>query len=132
MGDAEGSEWARWLKAMTGRPGWSVARLAREAGVHRSTIHRWMSDGGDAVTIGMIRLVASALGERLEVALRAAADLPPLAEEPVDEELELIRQAPVDPDAKIALIRRWLERRDREQAARVEDLRTTLGIEWRR
>jgi transcriptional regulator with XRE-family HTH domain len=131
MGDAGGGEWARWLKAMTDRPGWSVARLAREAGVHRSTIHRWMSDGGDAVTIGMIRMVAGALGERLEVALRAAADLPPAADAAVDEELELIRQAPVDPDTKIALIRRWLERRDREQAARVEDLRTILSIERR-
>jgi transcriptional regulator with XRE-family HTH domain len=124
MGDAEDGpdEWARYLRAICERPGWSVARLARETGVNRSTVFRWLSDGGESVTIRSIRSVAQAVGDDLEVALRAAADLP-AAEPTVDEELELIRQARVPGARKVEMVRRLLERREREHRQRIEDLR---------
>lgn len=86
-----------------------------------------MAEGGGSVTIDSIRAVAQALNVPIETALRAAADLPPLAEERVDEELEAIRTAPIDPDLKLEILRQLMARREREQAQRLGDLRFTLG-----
>ena len=60
---------------MTSRPGWSVARLARESGIHRATIFEWMKGSSDSVTIGSVRAIAAALDDDLENALRAGASL---------------------------------------------------------
>lgn len=127
VSDGEEHEWGAYLKRMTSRPGWSVARLARESGIHRATIFGWMKEGGESVTIGSVRAVASALGDSLENALRAAADLAPVGREPErDPELELIFDAPVPATMKKRMIELLFERREREQRQRMADLRVLI------
>lgn len=63
--------WGAYLAAAVTQPGWSVARLAREAGISRSTIFRWMSGEVTNVTTARVRAVAEALGDDVERALQA-------------------------------------------------------------
>lgn len=63
-------DWAGYLRRMTRRPGWSVARLAREAGVNKSTIFGWIK--GDGVTVASVKAIAKALGDDEAHALAAA------------------------------------------------------------
>src|SRR6185369_10645316 len=41
--DYEGTGWAKYVRQVSKRPGWSVARLARETGFSKSTFFDWMS-----------------------------------------------------------------------------------------
>lgn len=66
------SAWAAYLDAAVSRPGWSVARLAREADVSRATIFRWMNGDVTNIMIANVRAVADALGDDIDTALRAA------------------------------------------------------------
>jgi transcriptional regulator with XRE-family HTH domain len=75
MGDGDGLEtWADYLRRMTNRPGWSVARLARESGIHRATIFKWLAGKG-GVNVASVRAVAAALGDDPANALRAAGNV---------------------------------------------------------
>lgn len=120
---AELSEWARYLKRMTSRPGWSVARLARESGIHRATIFDWMKGNGDSVTIGSVRAVAAALDDDLENALLAVASLVP-SPRGRDEEIELILSAPVSREVQRRMIGQLLELREHDRQRRLR------MIEW--
>lgn len=67
--------WGRYLSELTSRPGWSVARLARESGIHRSTIFRWISGEVRNVSTNSVRLIAKASGDDEKAALRAASEV---------------------------------------------------------
>lgn len=71
---AAAETWADYLRRMTQRPGWSVARLARESGIHRGTIFKYLA-GESGVTVDTVRRIAKALGDDPENALRAAAQI---------------------------------------------------------
>lgn len=77
--DSELSSWAKYLNAHTARgTGWTVARLARESAIHRSTIFDWKRQRvgtTQRVTIESVRAIAAALGDSMENALRAAGSL---------------------------------------------------------
>lgn len=123
---ATGENWSAYLRRMTKRPGWSVARLSRESGVHRATIFKWIS-GEPGVTIDSVRRIATALGEDSDVALRAAGNAGSAAPVgPVDEEVSLIMRAPVDDDLKQMMLRRLEERRERDRQRRIEDFQGLL------
>lgn len=64
--------WASYLANAVERPGWSVARLAREVGVHPGTIFRWLNGSTTNVGAARVRRVAQVLGDDPENALRAA------------------------------------------------------------
>jgi transcriptional regulator with XRE-family HTH domain len=119
-GYRELSDWGAYLRRMTRRPGWSVARLARESGIHRATIFEWMNGTGESVTIASVRAIAEALNDDLANALRAVASLES-SPSPRDEEMDLITSAPVDDDIKRRMIAQMLELReqDRQQRLRV-------------
>ena len=68
-------QWGRYLSDLVSRPGWSVARLARESGIHRSTIFRWMSGEVRNVSSNSVRLIAKASGEDEPAAFRAASEV---------------------------------------------------------
>lgn len=72
MGDASppAEDWPGYLRRMTKRPGWSVARLARESGINRATIFGWIK--GDAPTVTSVKIIAKALGDSEAHALAAA------------------------------------------------------------
>lgn len=76
------SEWAKYIRSISKRPDWSVARLARESQTARSTLFRWLKDGGERVTIEKVRQIAHAAGDDVEIALKAAGNL--LQREPLD------------------------------------------------
>lgn len=122
MGDAStpGEDWPAYLRRMTKRPGWSVAKLARESGIHRATIFGWMKGEG-GVTIDSVRRVAAALSDDPENALRAAGRVPPAGGE-VDEEVALIMRAPVSDEMKQRMLTKLRERREREKQQRLADL----------
>lgn len=66
--------WGGFLRTYTDRPGWSVARLARESSVGKSTIFRWIAGKG-GLTVASVRAIAAALGVDLRVAMLAAGDV---------------------------------------------------------
>lgn len=126
VSDAGRSTWATFLAQQTARPGWSVARLARESGIHRSTIFRWLKgDGG--LTMASVRQIAAALGVDPQTALLAAGNMvsaaPPSDALPMDPDIVVILRRLSDPDtpeAERATIRATLryladlaERQDR-------------------
>jgi transcriptional regulator with XRE-family HTH domain len=73
--DPARSSWARYLQEVADRPGWSVTRLANEAGVHRSTIYRWIKGDTGGTTVELVNRIASAAGDPASIALAAAADV---------------------------------------------------------
>ncbi len=103
-----------------------MARLAREAGIHRATIFDWMKGGGDSVTIASVRAVANALGDDLENALRAVAGLESSRTQR-DEELDMIMSAPVDDDMKRQMITRALELREQQRQQRIQILQWLMA-----
>jgi transcriptional regulator with XRE-family HTH domain len=130
MNDGSGavSHWGAYLRRMTSRPGWSVARLARDSGIHRATIFDWMKGTGESVTIASVRAVAEALGDDLEHALRAVASLD-TAPRPRDEEMELITSAPVDDEMKRRMISQLLDLREQDKRQRMQVMRWMVSRE---
>lgn len=105
-----------------------MARLAREAGIHRATIFDWIRGGGDSVTIASVRAVADALGDDLENALRAVAGLESSRAQR-DEEMDMIMSAPVDDDMKRQMIARALELREQQRQQRIQILQWLMASE---
>jgi transcriptional regulator with XRE-family HTH domain len=124
VSDAGRSTWATWLTQMTSRQGWSVARLARESGIHRSTIFRWIKgDGG--LTLQSVESIARALDVPMRTAVLAAGNMVDGgSEEPeADEEIRLILAAPVDEPTRKLMLQRLADLRLRDQQRRLDDLR---------
>lgn len=115
--------WSAYLRRMTSRPDWSVAKLSRLSGIARSTLFRWMAEGAEAVTIESVHRVADALGDDRANAVAAAANLPPAR----DEEVDLILSSDRTEREKVQMIDRLMRRREEEKARRLEDLRFVLG-----
>lgn len=111
--------WADYLRELTTRPGWSVARLAREAGIHRSTIFRWMEGGeAKAVTVRSVKLIARAAGQDVDAALRAAGAVldPEEPDDAFDLQIEMIESADLPASQKRAMIRELERLRERQLA----------------
>ncbi len=109
MGDSE--TWGGYLKRMTSRPGWSVARLARESGIHRATIFGWIAEGSPpSVKLDSVKAIAKALGDDLGSVLRVVGEV--TTDTPADPELDMIRQSKISKAQKKALIKHVLESRE--------------------
>lgn len=93
MNDGPGREdWGAFLRRVTSRPGWSVARLSRESGYSKAAIFDWIAAGsGESVKVGSVVAVARTVGEDPISALRAAAGLPATDEE--DRDIKAVREA---------------------------------------
>ena len=118
-----GDAWSAYLKRMTSRPGWTVARLAKDSGIARSSIYKWIAEGAQAITIDSVYRIADALGDDRANALRAAGNLPPDS----DPEVNLILAANITEREKAAMIDRLMQRREEEHQRRLDDLRFRLG-----
>ena len=98
MGDGDTREtWADYLRRMTSRPGWSVARLARDSGIHRATIFKWIAGKGGA-NVASVRAIADALGDDPANALRAAGNMEGATNEGLDPDLKVLMRRLADPD----------------------------------
>lgn len=127
MSDASvpAESWAEYLRRMTKRPGWSVARLARDSGIHRGTIFGWIK-GDSGVNVDSVRRIAAALGDDPANALRAAGGhADPSAQ---DEEVALIMAAPVDNELKQRMLAKLNERRERDREQRIADFRAMIDL----
>jgi transcriptional regulator with XRE-family HTH domain len=136
------TDWARLLREITSRPGWSVAKLARESGIHRSTIFRWLEGGEQkTVTVRSVNLIADAAGINRDAALRAAGAAleEDVANEDLAVELDLIDGSDLPQSTKEALkrearrmhARQAAERRaltERQAAERRENIQTWIEI----
>jgi transcriptional regulator with XRE-family HTH domain len=111
--------WAAYLDEIANRPGWSVARIARESGLDRGTIFRWKA-GATGATVDSVKKIARAVGDDPEKVLRAAAIIVPEAPQPDDpdsEAISLILAAEIPDSLKQELIAD-LRRDSRRDAAR--------------
>jgi len=101
MGDGtdERETWGDYLRRMTDRPGWSVARLGRDSGIHRATIFKWISGGGGA-NVASVRAIGKALGDE-GGALFAAGNMA-ASDEGMDPDVLIILRRLADPDASEA------------------------------
>jgi len=107
VSDAKPTGWSRFLTEMTRRPGWSVARLARESGLNRSSIFRWIK-GEPGLTLHSVHRIARALDVEPSVAMLAAAETlgPPRLDD--DPEMRSIMESDLPQakkDAIIAIVR---------------------------
>lgn len=118
-----GDTWSAFIKRMTSRPDWTAAKLARESGIARSTIFRWMAEGADGITIDSVFRVADALGVSRSEALQAAANVSPDA----DPEVDLILASDRSDTVKSQMIDRLMARRAEESARRMADLEWMLS-----
>lgn len=118
--------WSAYLRRMTSRPGWSVAKLAREAGLHRSTVFGWIKEGGDGLTVTSVMQIATALGDDPINALRAAAGIP---ERTYDEEIAFVVNHPtLRPRSKETLLRLIRERRAAQRQQAIDDTRRMVAV----
>lgn len=121
--DVPTTEWARYLRDATSRDDWSVARLARESRIDRTTIFRWIKGGSDNITIASVRRIADAIGDDLDDALRAASGLPPkdsaYEEDEIEFEIRMIEQSDLPPRQKGDMIRYARSLQQRQQADRL-------------
>lgn len=114
MGDANErhESWSDYLRRMTSRPGWSVARLARESGIHRGTIFKWIA-GKTGATVANVKSIAEALGDDPAKALSAAGNVGvATTDEPLDPDLKLLVRRLSDPQVSATereFIRRALQ-----------------------
>lgn len=125
--DYEGTGWAKYVRQVSKRPGWSVARLSRETRFSKSTFFDWMSpDSRKAVTIPYIVAVAKAVGDDPVNAFKAAAGL--TTDEPQDEEISMVLSAEIPDKAKDEIIAGILEQREIDRRRRLEDTQRIIRI----
>lgn len=133
--EAPTTPWGRYVKGLTDRPDWSVAKLARESGIDRGTIFRWIRGSNERVTVESVKTIAVAAGDDVDRALRAAAGLPvddelDEAKDLIDEEIAYILASDLPEGQKQAMIKFARKIQDRQRAER-EALRQRQVGEWR-
>lgn len=134
MGDGQGGveTWGEYLRRMTKRPGWSVARLARDAQVHRATIFKYIRGEKTGVTVATVTAIAEALGDDPANALRAAGTVAPDVDE-LDLELELVRTDPdLPPELKVMICNMIMERRVSDREASLRETQRLIDLMKRR
>lgn len=96
--------WARLVGDLISRPGWTRVRLAREAGVNRNTVRRWIDGESSNVSAQSIKLVADAAGISYEAASRAALGARAADLRNDDQAIATIEQSDLPDDIKAELI----------------------------
>jgi transcriptional regulator with XRE-family HTH domain len=119
----DGGRWGEFLREITARPGWTVARLAEKSGIHRSTLFRWMNGSVRNINIESVRLVADAAGVNMATALHAASDLvtgTPARDmdELTDEVARILDDSGLPEDDRFAIAQMLLEEFDRDEQTR--------------
>lgn len=120
-GDDTPNDWARFLRDITSRPGGSVAKLARDADIHRSTIFRWLRGDIRNITLDSVRRIARAAQVDYSVALQAARSLMETSNESDDDlTIRMIRESKLATPIKEELIEHVRQQRlqDRERLRR--------------
>lgn len=120
--------WAKYLKGIQERPGWSVARLAREADIHRTTIFRWIAGDTENISTQRVIAIAKAVGDDPAIALRAAGEMlngervDPNAPDMRDPVVRRIMALDVDDEMREMMLERHRENLELQQRRWLEDL----------
>lgn len=123
-----GEDWATWLRRVTDRRGWSVARLSRASGYSKAAIFDWIATGsGRNVKVGSVVAVARAAGEDPLEALRAAGDLG-IAYEIDDPEVRTVLDGELPEDATKTIIANIHARRERNRERDMQDTQNTVQL----
>lgn len=115
MSDAgqPGHEWGRYLRRLTKDRNPTIKELAERAGIHRATLSEYIRDGGESVTIGIVRAIARAAGDDFINALLAAGNIP---QNDVDQEIRSVLGADdLDDVQKMHIIELLEQERERDQ-----------------
>lgn len=125
MADASvpNTEWGRYLRRMTDRPGWSVAELARRSGIARQTLFDYIRIGGESVSVGTIRRIAEALEDDFLTALLAAGNISVTGQ---DAQIAQIVTSGLDPEEQAALIEYVEAVREAQRVAMKAEIETRL------
>jgi transcriptional regulator with XRE-family HTH domain len=131
-GSMPATEWGRWLKRMTTRPGWSVAELARrtkelfgdKGAVGRATLFEYIKIGGESVSIGTIRKLATAAGDDFLTALLAAGNISVNSQ---DAQIATIITSDLDPDEQADLIEYVETVREAQREAMKKEIEARLS-----
>lgn len=132
------NEWARYLKGIQARPGWSVARLARSSGIHRSTLFRWIGGEVDKISANSARRIAEAVGDDPAIALKAAGDMLDGDTDalggldPNDPVVQKIYSLDVDEEMRGFMLDRHRENLEIQRRRWMEDIDRTIGDTRRR
>jgi hypothetical protein len=118
--DLPAETWGKYIKRLSDRPGWSVVRIARGAGMNPATLFEYIRlDDGRGVKASTIAKVARGAEDDPVNAFRAAAGL--TSEDPEDEEIAMVLTSTLDDDGKSEIIEDILRRRDRDRQHRMQD-----------
>lgn len=133
--DDDTTPWGRYVKGLTDRDDWSVARLARDSGIDRGTIFRWIRGSNERVTVESVKTIAIAAGDDPDRALRAAAGLPIYeedegTEDEIDFEIVMILQSDLPQRQKDEMVKFARQIQQRQRAER-EALRERQASERR-
>lgn len=122
-------DWSTYLRRLARRDGWSVARLARESGVNRSTIQEWIRLGGSKLTIASVLAIAKGAGDDPATALLAAGNLLSRAErEEADEVIALVWDSGLPESVQAELVAHILDQRRRDQERQIADVQQAIRL----
>lgn len=123
-----GEDWGAWLRRVTDRPDWSVARLSRDSGYSKAAIFEWIAAGsGRNVKVGSVVAIARAAGEDPLEALRAAGDLG-IAFKDDDPEIRTVLDGELPADATKRIIATIYARRERNREQDLQDTQNTVQL----
>lgn len=120
------NEWAQFVRELATRPGWSIARLAREAGIHRSTIFRWINGDFASARLPNIKLFAEAAQIDYNLALRAATGAKRQADAEDEGAVGIIIASDASDQVKRELIEHVRARRQQHEAERLREIELIL------
>jgi transcriptional regulator with XRE-family HTH domain len=116
------NEWARLIADIVARPGWTKARLAREAELGKNTPDRWISGETANITTEKVRAVADAADIDYNVAAQAAIGAQAQQKAEDDRAVRMILDSDASDEAKNDLIAHIRGRRREARDAEIRDV----------
>lgn len=120
------NEWGTFVRDLTKRPGWSIVRLSRAAGIHRSTIFRWIKGDSKNVRLLNIKIFAAAAEVDYHTALQAATGIRRQTDEQDQAAIRIILESDAGDAVKHELIEHVRARRIEHEAERRREIELIL------
>ena len=120
------NEWGAFVHHLTKRPGWSIARLSRAAGIHRSTIFRWINGDFKNARLPNIKIFAEAAEVDYHSALQAATGIQRQIDEEDQGAIRIILESDASDTVKRELVEHVRTRRLEHEAQRRREIELIL------
>jgi transcriptional regulator with XRE-family HTH domain len=119
--------WAKLVSELINRPGWNRTRLAREAGINRNTVRRWIDGESSNISASSIRLIADAAGIDYQTAAEAAVGARAQDIRNDDDAIRIIDESDLPADIKDELKDMVRSRRLESEESLRRDIEAELG-----